>query len=71
MDTADKKLNLIERLVRVKKDSTLQQVEEILIQAEMESRARESIKAIENDEVVSLDKFAKNNQSWLKKKTIG
>lgn len=68
MELSDKKLSLIERLMRVRKQEILEQLEELLIRAEMESRAEESLKSIENNDVVSLDDFTQNNQSWLKKR---
>jgi len=46
----------------------LAQVEEILIHAEMESRALESMSAIENKDIVTLDIFTQSNQAWLKKR---
>ena len=70
MELSEKKLNLIERLMRVRKQEILEQLEELLIRAEMESQADESLKAIEKDDVVALDDFAKNNQSWIKKKAL-
>lgn len=68
MKLSEQKLNLIERLMRVRKQETLALVEDLLIRAEMESRAVESTEAIEKGDVVSLDKFTKNNQAWLKKR---
>ena len=70
MELSEKKLSLIERLMRVSNQEILEQLEELLIRAEMESRADESLQAIENNDVVALDDFAKNNQSWIKKKAI-
>lgn len=68
MDLSDKKLRLIERLMRVRNQVILDQLEELLIRAEMESRADESLKAVEKDDVLSLDDFTQSNQAWLKKK---
>ncbi len=70
MELSEKKLSLIERLMRVRKQEILEQLEDLLIRAEMESRADESLKAIEKNDVVALDDFTKNNQSWIKKKAI-
>jgi hypothetical protein len=67
MDIAQQKLSLIERIMKVGRQNTLQKVEEILIRSEMEARAEESVKAIEQNEVITFDQFTKNNQSWLKK----
>jgi len=69
MELAKKKLSLIERLMRVGNQETLEQVEELLVRVEMESRAKESLRAIEENDVVSLEDFGKKNQSWLQKKS--
>lgn len=69
MELSEQKLSLIERLMRVRNRETLSQVEELLVRAETESRAYESLDAIKNDEVTPLDQFNESNQSWLKKKT--
>lgn len=68
MGIAEKKLSLIERLMRVRRQGTLNQVEDILVQAEMDARTEESLEAIENNEVISFHQFQQNNQSWFEKK---
>lgn len=68
MELSEQKLSLIARLMRVRNQETLALVEEMLIRAEMESRANESEEAIENGNVVSLEQFNKNNEAWLKKR---
>lgn len=68
MRTETIKLGLIDRLMRVHEVSTLQRMEKLIIQAEMESRAEKSIEAIEKGEVLSVDEFSKENRQWLKKK---
>jgi len=55
--------------MRVGNQETLEQVEELLVRVEMESRAKESLRAIEENDVVSLIDFGKKNQSWLQKKS--
>ena len=67
MELSDKKLHLIARLMQVRKHEILEQLEELLIRAEMEARADESLKAIEKNDVVSLDGFTESNQSWIQK----
>ena len=59
------KLNLIERVMKIDKSSTLQRVEGLIIQAEMEARAKESIDCFEKGEVHSLEEFRQMNQKWL------
>ena len=70
MELSEKKLSLIERLMRVRKQEILDQLEELLIRSEMELRADESLKAIEKGDVIALDDFTKSNQSWIKKKAL-
>jgi len=62
------KLGLIDRLMRMQETSALQWVEKLVIQVEMETRAEESLKAIEKGQVLSIDEFRKENRKWLKKK---
>jgi len=62
------KLSLVDRLMRVKEASTLQRMEKLITQAEMESRAEKSLKAIDKGDVLSMDEFSKENKQWLKKK---
>lgn len=55
--------------MKVGNKETLDQVDEILSRAEMESRAHESVKAIDNGDVVTLKEFADKNKDWLRKRT--
>ncbi len=68
MKTESLKLGLIERLMRVQETSTLKRIEKLITQVEIESRAEESLKAIEKGEALSIDEFRKENRQWLKKK---
>lgn len=68
MELAEKKLNLIERLMRIERHETLREIEELLIRAEMQFRAEEALQAIENNNVIDLDTFANKNKEWLKKR---
>ena len=65
MNIETKKLSLIERLMKVKRAVVLNELDEILQKAEMEARARESLKDIEEGNVISLEQFAKNNRAWF------
>ncbi len=60
------KLGLIGRLMRVQKTSTLQRMDELITQAEMEARAQDSIDSISKGEVLSLDQFSHENRKWAK-----
>lgn len=62
------KLGLIERLMKLQNVSALRKVEKSIIQAEMEARAEESLKAIKGGEVLSIDEFRKENRKWAKER---
>lgn len=64
------KLNLIERVMKIDKSSTLEIIEDLIIQAEMEARAKESIESIEKGEVHSLEEFRQMNKKWLTENTM-
>jgi hypothetical protein len=53
--------------VKIEKSSSLEKLEDLFIQAEMEARTKESLEAIRNGEVLTLDEFIKSNKEWLKK----
>lgn len=52
---------------KIEKSSSLEILENPFIQAEMEARTKESLQAIRNGEVLTLDEFLKSNEEWLKK----
>lgn len=62
------KLDLIERLMKLQKVSALERVEKSITQAEMETRAEESMKAIRNGDTLSLDEFKNENRRWAKER---
>lgn len=64
------KQNLINRLMKIERVSTLEQIEYLIIQEEMQNRANESLEAFEKGEVSTIDEFATSNQEWLKKKSM-
>jgi hypothetical protein len=53
--------------VKIEKSSSLEILEDPFIQAEMEARTKESLEAIRNGEVLTLDEFLKSNEEWLEK----
>jgi hypothetical protein len=53
--------------VKIEKSSSLEKLEGPFIQAEMEARTKESLEAIRNGEVLTLEEFIKSNEEWLKK----
>lgn len=62
------KLGLIDRLMRMSDTSALEKLERLVIQIEMESRAEESLKAIDEGDVLSIDEFRNDNKQWLRKR---
>lgn len=64
------KLSLIERLMKLHNVSTLQRMNELITQAEMETGSKESLDDIKRGEVLSLDDFKKENLKWAKKNYI-
>lgn len=64
------KLGLIERLMKEHSVSTLQRMNQLITQAEMEASAKESLEDIKSGEVLTLDDFKKENQKWIKKNHI-
>lgn len=69
MNTESIKLGLIKRVMSARETSVLERMEELLVQAEMEVRTEESLKAIEKGEVVSIDDFRNENKQWAKKRS--
>jgi diphthamide synthase (EF-2-diphthine--ammonia ligase) len=61
------KLGLIERVMQVQKKSTLERMDQLITQAEMETRTQESLEAISKGDVLSLDEFSQENREWAKK----
>jgi hypothetical protein len=53
--------------MEIEKSSSLEKLGVLFIQAEMESRTEESLEAIRNGEVLTLEEFIKSNEEWLKK----
>jgi hypothetical protein len=67
MKTEKMKPELIKGEVKIEKSSSLEILEDSFIQTEMEARTKESLEAIRNGEVLTLDEFLKSNEEWLKK----
>lgn len=63
------KLNLIQRVMKIDNSATLKRFEDLIVQAEMEARLKDSLESIEKGEVSTIDEFARSNQEWLKKKS--
>jgi len=70
MKTETIKLGLIQRVMSARKISILERMEKLMVQAEMEIRTEESLQAIENGEVLSIDEFREENKKWAEKEVI-
>jgi predicted transcriptional regulator len=64
------KLNLIQRVMKIEKTSTLERIEDILIQEEMEARLKESLEDIEEGRVHTLEEFKQMNEKWWKERDM-
>lgn len=61
MTIEKRKLELKKGAIKIEKSDAL------LVQAEMEARTEESLEAIRNGEVLTMDEFFKSNEEWVKK----
>ena len=67
MTKEKRKLELINGAIKIEKSSSIEKLDDLFVQAEMEARTKESLEAIRNGEVLTLDEFIKSNKEWLKK----
>lgn len=63
-----KKLDIIERLMKVREEDVLKKYEQLLIEAQLFTRTEESMQAIENNQTVTLENFSKGNKEWMESK---
>lgn len=70
MSLEAKKLNLIERFMKIKQEHSLLKLESVITEIEMNIRADASQKDIEQGSIRSYDDFNKEVKQWLKSKTI-
>jgi hypothetical protein len=70
VNSEELKLNLTQRLMKIDDTSTLERMEDLIIQEEMENRVNGSMEAITKGEVFTIDGFARSNQEWLRKKSM-
>lgn len=70
MSLEAKKLNLIERFMKIKQEHSLLKLESVITEIEMNARADASQKDIEQGRVHSYDDFNQEVKQWLKNKTI-
>lgn len=62
------KLSLIERLINEDDEDVLKRFEQLIIKAQLEANAEESIAAIEKGDTISLEEFHHSNSQWMKQK---
>ena len=67
MTIEKKRAEVKKGVAKIEKSSSVEILENPFIQAEMEARTKESLQAIRNGEVLTLDEFLKSNEEWLKK----
>ena len=61
-------MTIEKRKLKLKKGAIeIEKLDDLFVQAEMEARTQESLEAIRNGEVLTLDEFFKSNEEWLKK----
>jgi hypothetical protein len=70
MGIESQKLDIIERLMNVRKEAVITKYEQLLTEAQLFTRTDESVKAIENGQTITLENFSKGNKEWLKSKSI-
>ncbi|MBN7809322.1 hypothetical protein J0A68_00050 [Algoriphagus sp. H41] len=70
MEVEELKSMLIQRLMKVEKAATLERIEDILVQEEMQRRLDESLADIKEGRVHSLEEFRQMNEKWLKERGI-
>lgn len=69
MNIEAKKLNLIERFMKLNQDKSIFKFEALLIELEMKARAESSKKDIEFGNIRLYDNFSNDVKQWLKNKT--
>ena len=70
MSIEAKKLSFIERFMKLKKENSIQKLEAILTEIELNARADASEEDIRQGNVQSYDEFSKDVKQWIKNKTI-
>ena len=64
------KLEIIEQLMKVRKEDVLKKYEQLLLEAQLITRSEESIQAIGKGQTVSVEEFSKGNKAWMNSKNI-
>ena len=66
MNSETLKISIIDRVKKIEDKSILVKLEELVTQAEMEDRAEESLRAIREGNVLTLEEFRQKNEEWWK-----
>lgn len=66
-----RKQELAERLLQVEKPQILDEIDEILVKAEMQARVEESLRDIEKGNVMTIEEFRSRSKKWLRENGIG
>ncbi|SEF70577.1 hypothetical protein SAMN03080598_01076 [Algoriphagus boritolerans DSM 17298 = JCM 18970] len=70
MNAEKLKLNLIQRVMKIENTETLERIEDLMIQKEMEARFQESLEDIKEGRVHSLEEFKQMNEKWWKERDM-
>jgi predicted transcriptional regulator len=65
--TNNRQLELSQRVLAVKSERLLDQIDEMLMKAEMQARFEESLDDIANGRTVTLDELRKDCDRWIRK----
>ena len=68
MTIEKRKLELIKRVMKIEKSSSLKKIEESIIEEEMKQRMEESMEDIKAWRVHTLEEFKQMNEAWMKEK---
>jgi len=68
MNIETKKLNLIERIMRIKQVATIDKFESLITDLELQAGTETSLRQIQNNEVRSYESFSNEVEQWLKEK---
>ncbi len=66
MNVEEKKLNLIERFMKFREESAIQEMELAITRIEINNRADASIDDIKKGKVRSYDEFSTDVKEWIK-----
>ena len=68
MTIEKRKLELIKRVMKIEKSSSLKKIEESILEEEMKQRMEDSMEDIKAGRVHTLEEFKQMNETWMKEK---